>query len=135
VAVAALCEKVLEEKDGVLSAIRIVDRVTSAAQGTEPPPAMPPLTIQLFALIILRPDKARGRFRLTIRPEDPSGSQLQPYELPLHLDGEERGAQFKIEIGFVADLEGLYWFDVEIDGTRLTRMPLRVVYAPTTIPH
>jgi hypothetical protein len=34
---AFLCEKILQEKDGVLSAIRIVDRITHSAVGPEAP--------------------------------------------------------------------------------------------------
>ena len=42
VQLAAICEKVLEDKDNVLSLIRVVDQVTQPAMGDEVPEAMPP---------------------------------------------------------------------------------------------
>lgn len=129
-AAAFFCEHILEDKDGALSAIRIVDRVTQTATGPGAPDEMPPLPIQLWALISLRSGAARGRGTISIRPENPSGHQSDPVELPIHFEGEERGANFRTQIGFVAESEGLYWFDVLLDDELLTRIPLRVVYRP-----
>ena len=49
--VAVLCEKVLREADGVSSIIRIVDRITVSAKGKEAPPDMPPVPVNLTAVI------------------------------------------------------------------------------------
>ena len=50
-AAAVLCEKVLQEKDGVLSAIRLVDRFIITASGTQPPGRKQPrLLILLYGL-------------------------------------------------------------------------------------
>lgn len=129
-AAAFFCESILEDKDGALSAIRIVDRVTQTATGPGAPKDMPPLTIQLWMLIALRSGEARGRRTISIRPEGPSGQQAPPIELPIQFEGEERGQNFRTQLGFVAEHEGLYWFDVLLEDERLTRVPLRVTYAP-----
>lgn len=134
VAAAFFCEKILEDKDGSLSAIRIVDRVTQTATGPAAPEEMPPLPIQLWALITLRSGKARGRRTIGIRPENPSGQQTELMVLPIHFEGEERGQNFRTQIGFVAETEGLYWFDVLLDDQLLTRIPLRVMYRPMRTP-
>ncbi|HZU17306.1 MAG TPA: hypothetical protein VFD01_12010 [Candidatus Dormibacteraeota bacterium] len=80
---AFLCERVLEERDGVLSAIRIVDRIL--VQGQAPPgaeaPPMPSIGIGLMALIMLKNGAARGSRRLRLVPRAPSG-------LDVPLDGE-----------------------------------------------
>jgi len=39
---ALLCERVMQEKDGVLSVIRIIDRVIHTAMGPETPDTMGP---------------------------------------------------------------------------------------------
>lgn len=127
---ALLCEKVLQEGDGVLSLIRVVDRLTHAVTGEDPPEAMPPLPIDLTAVVMLKSDQARGRFRLTLRPETPAGLQLPAVEIPVHLDGEERGQNVIVRLAFVAEMEGLYWIDVLFEGELVTRVPLRVLYQP-----
>lgn len=133
-AAAFFCENILEDKDGTLSAIRIVDRVTQQATGPGAPKDMPPLTVTLWMLVVLRSGKARGRRTISLRPEGPSGRQAPPMELSVHFEGEERGQNFRTQIGFVAEDEGLYWFDVLLEDELLTRVPLRVVYAPMRPP-
>lgn len=128
---AVLCERVLQEQDGVLSAIRIIDRITQSAEGPGAPDEMPPFPIQLTALLSFKSGEARGRRKVTLRPEDPSGHQLKGAEMPLLFEGEDRGMNVILQIGLVAEYEGLYWIDVLLDQERVTRMPLRVIYAPT----
>ncbi len=114
----------------MLSAIRIVDQVTQTATGPEPPAQMPPLPLQhLQMLLMFRAGEARGRFAVKLRPETPSGQQLDTAELPLHLN-QGAGANLIINFGFVAEQEGLYWIDVLLQDERLTRIPLTVVYEP-----
>src|SRR5687767_5597282 len=95
-AMAVLCQNVLIEKDNVVSVIRVVDRVTQSAVGPDAPETMPPLGIQLMAMIMLKAGSARGSFTVRLRPEDPRGVQLPPHELPVHLEGEDRGANLRI---------------------------------------
>jgi hypothetical protein len=132
---ACLCERVLEEKDGVLSAIRIVDRIM--LQGVAPPgvemPPMPPVPIMLVALVTLKNGSARGSRRLSLQPIAPSGFKLPGPSVPLLLEGDDdRGVNVRLVIQFQAQEEGLYWFDVLLDDELLTRMPLRVVYQVVT---
>jgi len=125
--VATICERVLTEQDSVLSAIRMVDRITFAL-GDEGEPVNPqyPITI----LVVLRAGAARGTFNLEIRRESPSGEESVVLGAPVHLEGEERGASVVIGTMFAPDHAGLYWYDVYFEGERLTRMPLRAVFQP-----
>jgi hypothetical protein len=138
-AAACLCERVLEEKDGVLSAIRMVDRIM--VQGVVPPgveaPPMPAIPIQLTALISFKNGAARGSARLTLQPRSPSDFKLPGPSFPILFEGDEdRGVNIRFLVQFQAQEEGLYWFDVLLDEELLTRMPLRVVYqiATTSLP-
>jgi hypothetical protein len=130
-----LCERVLHEADGVLSLVRIVDRVTQSAVGPQPPLEMPPVAVDLWAVIAVKSDQARGRHTVTIRPEKPSGEQMAATEMPVLFEGEERGAALVLNLKLTLDQEGLYWFDVILDDqpARLTRIPLRLVYQPQKI--
>jgi hypothetical protein len=130
--VAALCEKVLQEKDGVLSVIRVVDRIISTAAGAAPPERMPPVPINLTALLSFKSGFVRGSYTMTLRTRTPSGRYMSPeLAMPVLFEGDEdRGANLIVNVNLQADEEGLYWFDVLLGGRVLTRMPLRVVYRP-----
>lgn len=131
---ALLCERVLEEKDGVLSIIRVVDRITQAAVGPNVPETMPPVPVNLILVISLKSGAARGRGTITVGTEAPSGQLLgERIELPVVFEGEDRGQNIVAQMGFTADMEGLYWFDVLYDKRLLTRVPLRIVYQPQRI--
>jgi hypothetical protein len=135
-AVAVICEKALQEQDGVLSIIRIIDRVTVAGMGPDVPDEMPPTQLQFFVVVAMKSGAARGRHTLRLRPEDPSGHQLGALEVPIHFEGEERGANVVVQFTLAAELEGLYWIDVLFgDDDLLTRIPLRVMYQPQRTSH
>lgn len=132
VQLAALCENVLQESSGVLSLIRIVDRLTmSATPGA--PSSMPTAQIHLKAVIALKSDTARGRSKVGLRPQKPSGIYLNEVISPVLFEGEDRGTNLIIDLNLELDEEGLYWFDVLVDDRVVTRMPLRIVYAPFAI--
>jgi Family of unknown function (DUF6941) len=94
---------------------------------------MPPFPVNLTAVLALKSGSARGRHSIRLTAEAPSGEQLpQEVTLPVLLEGEERGVNVVLNLGFQAEHEGLYWFNVYF-GTQdvlLTRIPLRVIYQP-----
>jgi hypothetical protein len=130
---ALLCERVLQEGDGVLSIIRVVDRLIQSAVGPGAPDDMPPFPVNLTLVVLLKSGEARGRHTVRLAIEAPSGELLPDAgSLPVLLEGEERGVNLLLNLGFIAEQEGLYWFNVHF-GTQdvlLTRIPLRVVYQP-----
>src|SRR5207248_1361178 len=91
VATAVLCEKVLQEKDGVVSLIRLVDRTSVTATGTDAPDEMPPIPLSYIAAISFKAGIARGKYVLTVRPESPSGDPLPEVTMPVLFEGDERG--------------------------------------------
>jgi hypothetical protein len=129
---AVLCERVLEERDGVVTLVRLIDRFTIVSQGPEAPATLPPTPIGLTAVVWLRSGEARGSQTLKIRPELPSGQSLDAVQLTVHFEGEERGTRSVFTLNLVAEQEGLYWFDVLLDDTLLTRIPFRVMYQRMT---
>ena len=126
---AVFCEKILRESDGVLSLIRVVDRVTISARGPGAPDTMPKTPYHITAVIMLTSDRARGRHEIKIEPEEPSGLKKSPFLVTVQMEGEDRGANVVMDMHFTFELEGLYWFYVYFDDTLLTKMPFRVMYA------
>ncbi|MGI9081012.1 MAG: hypothetical protein ACR2FZ_01855 [Thermoleophilaceae bacterium] len=137
---AVLCEKVLTEANGVFSAIRIVDRFTTHATGADVPDEMPPGVIDLTALVIVKAGDARGRFAIRLRPERPSGRQMDAIDFPIRFDGgPDQGQGLVLPMQMEMDEEGLYWIDVFLVArsgqaeTLMTRMPLTIRYQPQRI--
>lgn len=130
---AALCERVLQEQDGVKSAIRMIDRTTRTVSGPEAPPEMAPFTYATYLLVRFKAGAARGSMPLQLRIEKPSGESTPAPPLNLYFEGDsDRGVDVVAPIRMKIDFAGLYWIDILLDGTRVTRVPLRVIYNPVT---
>ena len=127
--VAAFCDRVLQEGDGVLSLIRVVDVITHTVAGQGTPEEMPPVTYPLNLVLTLKAGRARGRHELTITPELPSGEALPPVTASVRFEGEGRGTNVISKIQMEFRFEGLYWFNIRLDNRILTRLPLEVRYA------
>lgn len=124
---AAFCERVLHEQDGVLSLIRMVDRLITdpnviEAGGT-------PSAHQLFVVIMFKGGEARGSSQLTLAPVAPSGMKLAEIETSVLFEGgEDRGIQLIVPVAMPLNQSGVYWFSVLLDDVLITKIPLRVVH-------
>jgi hypothetical protein len=126
---AFLCEKVLEEKDGVKSAIRIIDRITMSAAGEAAPPRMPPLPVAATLLLRVKTGKKPGRHQFKVELVKPDGTRSPGTIMSVDLEGpEDRGADLKMDIRILLESDGSYWFDIYCDDILMTRVPLRVIY-------
>jgi hypothetical protein len=131
VAMGLICEKVLEEKDGVLTIVRVIDRLNIQVMGAGAQSSIPAGVQYTLTLVVsLKSGDARGRNTLGIWPELPSGERLPRRDMAVHFEGEDRGINAVFQIGLPVAQEGLYWFDVLLGDQVLTRIPLRIVYQP-----
>ena len=135
VAAAFFCEKVLIEQDGVASVIRMFDRMTVHAQSTtqnaQAPEALPQMAVGVTLYLLLRAGKARGRHRIDLTIELPSGIRHEhPQKQYVQFEGEERGAQMIADMQLPVIGEGLYWFEIAVEGDFVTKIPLRIHYQP-----
>lgn len=128
---AVLCERVLQEQDGVPSLIRIVDRLV--VSGTVSETAFASQPINLVAFINFKSGKARGSHNVIIQQESPSGIRQPEARLSVLFEGEDRGINLVMGVNLVATEEGLHWFDIGLDETFVTRIPLRVVHQQATL--
>lgn len=144
-AAAFLCEKVLEEKDRVLSAIRIIDTFTVVPPSNLPEGSEPKLAITL--LITLKAGDADGDHELQVKLRSPFGKDLKgEYGFgPSMAEGVSVGAgaflraPFKLAKGqpetginmvinclVPAKEFGVYFFDVFVDDELMTKIPFRL---------
>jgi hypothetical protein len=129
---AFFCEKVLQESDGVLSAIRIVDRWNiSGPTETLAGPAV----IQASLLLMFKSGIYRGNAQLTVTPISPQTSaRMQAIVVPVLFEGEDdKGINITAPIAFPIQELGTYWFEVQLAGQALaqrilTAIPMRVAY-------
>jgi hypothetical protein len=127
-AMACLCEHILEEKDNVMSAIRIVDRyeLTVPSEAVDNSDAVFPLDIN--GLISFKSGGFKGQKELTITLINPSGEKPgNPFKAQLRFEGNEHGANVKLRFTLPAKEQGVYWLNIELDGELMSRIPLRII--------
>jgi hypothetical protein len=126
---ALFCERVLSEKDNVLSLIRIIDRLVLTIAGPAAPEQMPPSPVACQAVIMLKTGSLSGSYLLKLTPKTPLGNELPSISTRILLaGGEDGGTNLIFNVQFIANEEGVYWFDVTFENQLLTRLPLRIVY-------
>ena len=123
--VAVICQSALREVDGSISLVRIVERLN--VQGNAP--EMQPFPIQNLTLVVLiKSGVMSGKYKVTVTPYTPSGQSLPPLSISALFEGGERGVGIITPMALMANEEGLYWFEVQVEEAVLTRIPLRVLY-------
>jgi hypothetical protein len=127
VALAVFCEKVLEEKDGVLTLVRVIDRTIIQRQGSEGTLEDQAVGIPITLVIGLKAGSAKGSHDVQVTVESPDGQSPAKMVFPVLFESEDRGANLIMRSTLVAQHEGVYWFDVSLGGRRLTRIPYRII--------
>jgi hypothetical protein len=133
---ALLCEKILEEKDGIKTAVRIIDQINRGAisVGESPPSVMPPFEFPVGLLIRLKAGAARGMYIVNVRIIKPNNDSAGELNHPVHLPGpDDAGIDIVLNAVLTIDQVGTWWFDIYVGEERWTRVPLRVVYFPQTV--
>ncbi len=125
---ALLCEKILQEQDGTLSIIRMIDRFTLTAPASSSPETFPPMTLNCNLLLSFKSGNAKGKSTVKLKIEAPSGIKLPEQLLPVLFEGDDRGVNLNLGLNLIIDQEGVYWFEILLEEEFLTRVPLRVLY-------
>jgi len=128
---AAFCELVIEDKSGVLSLIRIVDRMHITTQGPTAPEQMPPATLNWFLVLTLKSGDARGTLPVKIEPELPSGIKAPPLTLSAYFEGGSRGVNMISRLNMKLEMPGIYWFWIYVNDIFFTKIPVEVIYSRT----
>jgi len=132
--VATFCEQVIEDKSGVLSLIRIVDRMNITAQGPAAPDEMPPATLNWLLVLTMKSGEARGSCPIKIEPELPSGIRLPPLTVSAHFEGGNRGQNIVTRLNMKLEMPGIYWFRIYVEEQFLTQIPVEVIYSKILTP-
>jgi hypothetical protein len=127
-AAAFFCETLLEDKDGVLSAIRIIDTVTVQIPNSAPPNIPSDehrIPVVASGLITFKTGDSPGEHKVRIVAESPSGKKQTVKEDTVVFTKAEQGG-INIRLNSVVQVKkgGLFWFHVFLDEKRFTSMPL-----------
>jgi hypothetical protein len=125
VQVAAICTTPLIEQQGLLSVIRVQDRIQLAGPTEQMQPQ--PLN-SLWCVISLKSGDMQSQATMHVTLISPRGEQLGGPSFNVLFEGQERGAVIAFPLPFVVSEQGLYWFEVTLEGVLLTKIPLRVMY-------
>ena len=122
-----ICERVLEEKDGVLSLIRIVDRFTFTITGKEPPGQLP--RVVRLLTIIMSWVGGLGSHEAAFNIISPGGeTQRSPRSWSFSLDAINRGHNIIVTLPVSMAREGVYWIEFILNDQVKSRVPFQVIY-------
>lgn len=124
--IGALCERVLEEKDNVLSLIRVIDRLIITAEGIDVPKELPPGQTPIIALMSWV--NGLGNYEAKIRVEMPDGNSIESPTLPFYLDSLDKVQNHIVRMMLPMKRAGVYWFNFLLGDKVKNRVPLRVIY-------
>ncbi|MBI1766117.1 MAG: hypothetical protein HYR56_32330 [Acidobacteria bacterium] len=128
ISAAVLCHMVIEEKDGVNSIIRMVDRLIFTVSG-EAPEEMPSIPVNNLVLFLgFKSGLARDSYLIKLTLSSPSGEETNQASFTALFEGEERGVNVKLQLNLEIKEEGLHWFNVYLHDDLVTKVPLRVIY-------
>jgi len=125
VATALFCEQVLEEKDDVLSVIRIVDRYTVPR-----PPDGATLEdiggILPTLLVTVKSTGFVGPLKITIRLEKPDGGTDDGISVNLPISAAGQGGNLISPVLIRPRIEGVHWMYVYADDILAVKIPLTI---------
>lgn len=137
---AAFCETIIRGAEtGRLSIINIVDGLTVVGSD---PANMPSVSLANLRVVVnLWAGQAKGRYALSLRPEEPSGLQGDLIQLGSVNFSNQPGIDLALPMPpYEITEEGKYWFDVILSPSQdgedqlLSRIPLMVQYQPQPVP-
>jgi hypothetical protein len=130
VSVAAFCENVVQEKDGVLTLVRVIDRYDLQASGPQAPSEMPEgMLVQPNLVVVLKSGRALGSFAVRINFHHPNGRVVEGAEQSFApAGGEEGGVSVVSKVVLQLSSAGIYWAEVIVNSRVVTRVPLQVRY-------
>ena len=127
---ALLCEKVLQEQDGVVTLVRIIDRfVTQVPSGKE----VKSVPVSFYVVLMFVSGFARQQMDIRIELESPTQKKLSSITNKALFQGDDQGVNVVAKISLDLAEEGLYWMDVYVGDQLMTRVPLRWLVQQTTV--
>lgn len=129
-AAALLCQNIIDDSSGMLSAIHILDKIRiTLPPGTpeDAPSKKQPIPLGLNILLMFKSGSSPGKYELRIVAEYPDGKRSVAAKQPLNLSSEASGGgNVKTALTLPVFSSGLFWLDVALNRKLMTRIPLDI---------
>lgn len=125
---AAICQQANQDQYGSLSLTNLVEQLIAGSSDPNAPEEMPPFRFDADLVIIFASGDATGERTVTVIAEAPDGERLPPVDQTIFLRGEDYRSTIVSSLSLDITQVGVYWFDVLLDGSLVTRIPIRVGY-------
>lgn len=129
VALAVLCHRIDRQADGTVDIHGIVDGLVISRESPQDPAAPTHPVLSLTAVVMLRAGDVRGEGTLILRGWFPSGAEGPTLARRLFFSDDAPAATLAVQLELELSEAGVYWFDVDFEGRRLTRISLHVVWS------
>jgi len=124
VAAATICEKLLQERDNVLSIIRMVD----VFNVPKPPTPDAILHLPLTGIVAFRSGGVKGTRAVRVYGVSPIRKRKKILDVKVEFLGGNSGSNIRLDIIFAVKSEGQHWLDVYVDKLLVTRVPVMIVF-------
>jgi hypothetical protein len=122
-----ICERVMQEKDDVISLIRIVDKFTITITGREPPDQLPE-AVKVFTIVMCWAG-GLGTHEATFNIQTPGGEvQPSPQSWSFNLDALNRSHSIIVTLPVRITKPGIYWVQFVLNSEVKSRIPFQVLY-------
>ena len=127
---ALFCDRVLDEKDGVKSLIRVIDRLQIQGIGPDASEIMPSFQTDLNAVLMFKSGEATGPVSVRITLTRPSGmTDRDPiWQGTVHFEGGVRGHNLIMRMRTEFKEPGPYWYNVYVGDYLATKIPFEIIY-------
>lgn len=122
--VAAICEKVMREQDGVVSMIRMIDTFNIKGDAKK----LRPGVISFVIYVAFKSGEALGERTLELISYSPSGKKVKSEKQRVKFEGAEQGVGAIFRVTMTINETGVYWFQVKLNRQDVTKIPLRINY-------
>jgi hypothetical protein len=130
-AAATICQQLLEEKDNVISIIRMIDVFTLP----KPPgwDGKTPGGLPLLGFLAFRAGDAKGTRTVRLFAVSPNGKRKKVHETEVEFLGGNTGINMRLQILFTFKAEGTHWIEVFVDKHLMTRIPISIAFQPAQL--
>lgn len=122
------CDQVLQDVDGTVSVIRTIDQVRVRAEGRDAPKTMPLTHLRQAVLLSFLSGDYVGAATLTLRWQAPDEKVRDLVTQEIVFQGANHKINVIGRLHLDTDQVGLHWFDVVINGHRMSRFAIDIDY-------
>lgn len=125
---AFFCQNVIQETNGLLSIVQIIDGITNFVVGPKPDGASPPFQFQAKLVILLKSGPLRGEREIRVVQEAPDGTPQAIASIRVPFGGDDEGVNYISNFTGTYHVEGLYWYNIYVEDELATAIPFSVNY-------